>query len=99
MKLRTAPIISAIALLAACGGNEVQREEGGAGEAEGEVLGGSISDEMLPLDTVKSQSPTLRASPNAPEGVSEEPADSETSEATEPAAPAEPTALPAEEEG
>lgn len=52
--------------LAACGGN------GGSAEGErktaaGEVLGGSITDEMLPLDTVTSQSPPLREASEEPE--------------------------------
>jgi hypothetical protein len=45
-------------LVAACGGPE----EGAEGErktAAGDVLGGTISDDMLPLDTVTSQSPPL----------------------------------------
>lgn len=48
-----------LAALAACG----EAEEGPEGErrtAAGEVLGGTISDDMLPLDAVTSQSPPLR---------------------------------------
>lgn len=65
--MRAAPtliaILSPLALLAACGDGEVVREEGGAAEAEGEVLGGTISDDMLPLDSLRSQSPPLRSDP------------------------------------
>ena len=45
--------------LAACGGQTPERAED-AREAEGEVLGGAISDDMLPLDQVQSQSPQIR---------------------------------------
>ena len=45
--------------LAACGEQTPERGED-AREAEGEVLGGSISDDMLPLDQVQSQSPQIR---------------------------------------
>ena len=37
------------------------QDEGRA--AKGEVLGGTISDDMLPLDTLRSQSPPQRAAP------------------------------------
>ena len=42
-------------------------EAGAAGDAqraEGEVLGGTIDDSMLPLDTVTSQAPPLRQAPS-----------------------------------
>ena len=41
--------------LAGCKGDA--RKDAGAGKAQGEVLPGSASDAMLPLDTVKSQAP------------------------------------------
>lgn len=44
----------ALVLLASCGGGEKQQ---GAGKAEGEILPGSVSDAMLPVDTVRSQAP------------------------------------------
>lgn len=47
------------ALPAACGDKE-RNAEGDARMAAGEVRGGTISDDMLPLDTVKSQSPPLK---------------------------------------
>ncbi|MFA9200437.1 MAG: hypothetical protein ACEQR8_04500 [Cypionkella sp.] len=53
-------------LLAACGGKpdpEAERRT-----AAGEVLGGTISDDMLPLDTVTSQSPPLRETGAGAEG-------------------------------
>ncbi|PZU16903.1 MAG: hypothetical protein DI591_05210 [Citromicrobium sp.] len=40
--------------LAACGGSGT--DAGTAEDSKGEVLGGSISDAMLPLDTLRSQS-------------------------------------------
>lgn len=52
------------ALLAACSGDPAgTRDNSGEEMAEGEVLGGSISDAMIPLETVRSQSPALRAAP------------------------------------
>jgi hypothetical protein len=50
----------ALALLSACGDQKSDEPE--RKTAAGEVLGGSISDAMLPLDTVQSQSPPLRES-------------------------------------
>lgn len=45
---------TAIVVLAGCGGSEPAIEGEGA---KGDVLEGSISDEMVPLDTVRSQPP------------------------------------------
>ena len=53
--MRPAPPFLAITLLiAACGG---AKKDEGAGTAAGEILPGSASDAMLPLDTVRSQAP------------------------------------------
>lgn len=52
-----APVL--VGLLAACGGSGDQAEAERT-SAVGDVLGGSINDEMLPLDTITSQSPALR---------------------------------------
>ena len=49
-------MLAATLALAACGEQAPERGDD-AREAEGEVLGGSISDDMLPLDQVQSQSP------------------------------------------
>ena len=55
-------ILPAVVLLAACNGDQSPEAQASADAmAEGEVLGGTISDEMLPLDMVKSQSPPLKA--------------------------------------
>lgn len=50
-----APMLLAL-LLTACSGDEAKKAEG-AGTAQGEVLPGSVSDAMIPLDSVKSQAP------------------------------------------
>jgi hypothetical protein len=61
MRAVALPAFALLALLSACGD-----KEGGEGPerktAAGEVLGGTISDAMLPLATVTSQSPPLRES-------------------------------------
>lgn len=49
----------ATCLLAACG-DDARRGENDDRTAAGEVRGGTISDEMLPLDQLKSQSPPQR---------------------------------------
>ena len=70
--------------------------------AEGEVLGGSISDAMIPLDTVQSQSPPLREQPSedgaAASADSDAPAEEMPAEAPDEAeAPAPPPADNAED--
>ena len=54
--MRLALTMSALAALSACGG---QPEATGPERrsAAGEVLGGEVSDDMLPVDTVRSTSP------------------------------------------
>ena len=63
------PLIAvlAVALLAAC------NDTAGEGQAarSGEVLEGTISDEMLPLDSVQSQPPLADPAPDA-EGAEED---------------------------
>lgn len=100
-QIRLAAALPALALLAACGGDATPASDAGEGAAaEGEVLGGTISDEMIPYDSLKSTSP-----PKAPEpgeaGATGTPATpaSETApaaEASDAEAPAE-TDSPAEE--
>ena len=62
--MRVVPF-AALALLAALSACGDETDEGPERKtAAGEVLGGSISDAMLPLATVQSQSPPLRESPS-----------------------------------
>jgi hypothetical protein len=55
---RLFPALAPIVLLAACGDSSGDE----AGTASGEVLEGTISDSMLPLDTVRSQPPLAQPS-------------------------------------
>ncbi len=66
-------------LLAACGGASSDGSGAGDGTAPGEVLEGSVSDAMLPLDTATSQSPPLKlAAPEAAgQGAANDAADAE----------------------
>ncbi len=60
-------ILPCLLLLAACGSDPAADQgAGGQGSAAGEVLEGSISDDMLPLDTIRSQAPSLEKTPAAP---------------------------------
>lgn len=61
--MRLALITALLCALAACGGqNDAAGPE--RGSAAGEVLGGEVTDAMLPLDSVKSTSPAEpRAAP------------------------------------
>jgi hypothetical protein len=60
MRAVALPALILLAALAACGDKKSDGPE--RKTAAGEVLGGSISDAMLPLATVTSQSPPLRES-------------------------------------
>jgi hypothetical protein len=51
---RFAPALLVLAL-GACGNDNTAKELGG--KAEGQILPGSVSDEMIPVDQVKSQPP------------------------------------------
>lgn len=85
MPVRSILAVAALALLAACGDKPSEND---SRSASGEVLEGTISDAMLPLDTVRSQPPL--AEPEAAARAS----------AVAPAAAVdgEPTAAPAEGE-
>lgn len=62
-------VLAASLALAGCGDDKTPAAEGNASnKARGEVLGGTINDAMLPLDSVTSQSPPLREDPT--EGAS-----------------------------
>lgn len=86
-------------LLAGCeeGADTSTAQQGG--KVEGNVLGGTISDEMLPLEELRSQSPAAKRAAetdqaSAGAGASEAPA-AEPAPAEEPA----PSEAPAEETG
>ena len=83
-------ILPAIIALAACGDDPAPPATGD-GTASGKVLEGSISDAMLPLDTVQSQSPLLAPSSADSGGSDDVSANLGDSEA-EPAPEAEETA-------
>ena len=58
--MRTSLILAApvtLLSLAACGDNKSDPEQGERGSAAGEVLGGTVSDAMIPLDSLRSTSP------------------------------------------
>ncbi|KHL24414.1 hypothetical protein PK98_10190 [Croceibacterium mercuriale] len=59
--MKTGLVAGAMALLAACGGNEAADEPVAGG---GEVLEGTASDAMLPLATVTSQPPLAPPEPD-----------------------------------
>ena len=75
--MRIAVALLACLALAACKG-EQKKETGGT--AQGEILPGSTSDAMLPLDTVKSQAPL------APKAEGGDKADEKKADAAESAA-------------
>lgn len=83
--MRIATALFACLALAACQ-SEPKKETGGT--AQGEILPGSTSDAMLPLDTVKSQAPLA---PKSEGGDKADPkkADKQADPAAEEAAPAE----------
>lgn len=94
LSLVTVPL--AVLALSACGQEPVQRGDDGRA-AEGEVLGGSISDEMIPLDQLQSQSPPLREAPpveTGEEGGGEEEGAAEEAEGADQAEPAQPPETP-----
>lgn len=72
-----------LAGLAACGDEQASETSGDGRTAAGEVLGGTISDDMLPLPLVRSQSPPQRGG----EGSGASGADSSTGEADASGAP------------
>jgi hypothetical protein len=97
MRLRSIFVLASLGVLAACG----KSSENDSRSAKGEVLEGTISDAMLPVDTVRSEPPLAEpeaavrapaAATDAPtEGeATEAPAESEASPAAEPTAAAEP---------
>ena len=91
--------LAPLAMLAACN----QADEPAAPtdkRAEGEVLGGTISDAMIPLDQLRSQSPPMRVAPTegGTPGSDDDAGDSGDTTGPAPAAePAPEPAVPAEE--
>ena len=73
-------VVGAI-MLSACGGDAPPEETEAEAErgAKGEVIGGTISDAMIPLDQLRSQSPPVPEAPGRP------PAATSSSEETAPA--------------
>lgn len=80
-------VLPLLALLAACGGKEDSAAGNERETAAGEVLPGSISDEMLPLDKVRSQSPPQKDAPSSKATGAAAPAASPSAEASPTAAP------------
>lgn len=88
--MRIATISALIALAALTGCNQSKKAEG-AGTAAGEILPGSTSDAMIPLDSVRSQAPL------APKVVNGEKAKSRARDAPQAEAEAAEEAAPAAE--
>jgi hypothetical protein len=76
-------------LLSACGWGE-SKKTGGAGTAQGEVLPGSVSDAMIPLDSVKSQAPLAPKVDGADKQVAKAPDKAKTDPVAKPAAEPDP---------
>lgn len=102
MMLRPFFVLAITLALAACGSGKTPVAAEGA-NAQGEILGGTISDSMLPLDELKSESPPMKVAPSEGAGVDDSSAnDDAASEDTTDAEPDEPAqsgdpAEPAEE--
>lgn len=62
MRSRLLAVACAVLLLAGCGGKKDKADQR---TASGQVLQGTISDEMLPLATVTSQPPRMKVRPSA----------------------------------
>lgn len=70
----TMTLIPLALALVACGDDPVEpAADDGTETAEGEVLGGTISDEMIQLDDVRSQSPPLNDTPPAEDEGGDDP--------------------------
>ncbi|MEM9311517.1 MAG: hypothetical protein AAGA34_08725 [Pseudomonadota bacterium] len=69
--MRWVSLVALIGALAACSGEaepaQTQTPNEQGGQVSGEVLGGTISDAMIPLESLQSQSPpAARAAPSQP---------------------------------
>lgn len=88
-----------LSLLVACGGDAAPAGDEGEGEAAGEVLEGTISDAMLPIDQTRSQAPLAAPEPDEGGGGGDSAVNGSAS-SSEPAEPAEAaTQEPAEASG
>lgn len=99
--LRLALILSVPLALAACGSGGAEKKQKDQRTAAGEILPGSVSDAMLPYDTVRSQPPLApkesgkpgakgAAADEAEALASDAPADGAPGSVEAPAEPAEP---------
>ena len=91
-------------VVAACNGGDPAQTAPDDTRAEGEVLGGTIDDGMIPLDQLRSQSPPRRPVPTAaPTGgaaspAAEDPGNEEPGDGSAPGEEPEPAAQAADQE-
>ena len=91
---RSLPFVAVCLVVTACkDGAATPEGENESLDARGEVLGGSISDAMLPLDTLTSQAPPLRTAEVAEDGAEGE-GDATLAEQVDEAAESAPAAEP-----
>lgn len=57
---KTSLLLAGLLACAACQKEEVKRDTATTQKAAGTVLGGAISDDMIPLDQLRSQAPRIR---------------------------------------
>jgi hypothetical protein len=87
------PVLALALILSACGS---EKKAEGAGSATGEILPGSASDAMLPLDTVRSQAPLAPKVESTGKAAEDKGETGGQAAEGEPPAAAEPTAEPAD---
>jgi hypothetical protein len=91
MTYRLPAALTALALLAGCGEEPVAEPSDNDGRAaEGEVIGGTISDAMLPLDTVRSQGASALVATDTEAGEAASDAPTPAAQQAEPAAAEDP---------
>ena len=90
MKAELRPVLVAgLALLALAGCQDKKQAAPGQAKAGGEVLPGSVSDAMLPVDTVRSQPPLApKSEPGAAKGGKASASDKPSSDSPQEADPA-----------